>query len=185
MIRNQNFGNLRSVRIELENFYLGKAAPSERQEVIKLRKAKVQVSSDSVLCVGKMREFPQSNSEWESRLQWFMSTKQHRELDGIDGEPVEFEWMIFPGHTTLQILLEIQKLPKDLGCEPEQFLGRIIFMSMYNEIEWRNEDNKRVCLATAFLVATCAKKLSLGHVSFLGPGSETKWNATATLKPGG
>ena len=29
------------------------------EEVIKLRKAKVQVSSDSVLCVGKMREFPQ------------------------------------------------------------------------------------------------------------------------------
>ena len=25
----------------------------------------------------------------------------------------------------------------------------------------------------------------LGHWSFLGPGSETKWNATDTFKPGG
>ena len=43
-----------------------------------------------------------------------------RELDRIDGEPMEFEWMMNPGHTTLHILLEIQKLLKDLNCEPEQ-----------------------------------------------------------------
>ena len=33
-----------------------------------------------------------------------------RELDRIDGEPMDFEWITFPGFTTLQILLEIQKL---------------------------------------------------------------------------
>ena len=43
-----------------------------------------------------------------------------RELDRIDGEPMEFEWMMDPGHTALHILLEIQKLLKDLNCEPEQ-----------------------------------------------------------------
>ena len=74
------------------------------EEVIKLMKAKVHVFSHSVLCVGKMREHPESDQEWETRLSWFKSTKQYRELDGIDGEPVKFEWMIFPGHTTLQIV---------------------------------------------------------------------------------
>ena len=71
------------------------------EEVIKLMNAKVHVFSGSVLCVGKTREYPQSNIEWANRLEWFTSTNQYRELDGIDGEPVEFEWMIFPGHTTL------------------------------------------------------------------------------------
>ena len=31
---------------------------------------------------------------------------------------MEFEWIIFPGHTTLKILLGIQKL-LELDCEPE------------------------------------------------------------------
>ena len=27
----------------------------------------------------------------------------------MDGEPVEFEWTLLPGHTTLELLREIQK----------------------------------------------------------------------------
>ena len=53
------------------------------EEGIKLIKGE---SLDSVLCHGKMREFQQSNVEWEKKLQWFIGTLQYRELDGIDGE---------------------------------------------------------------------------------------------------
>ena len=28
-----------------------------------------------------------------------MDSEDYRELNGIDGEPVEFEWNIFTGHT--------------------------------------------------------------------------------------
>ena len=61
------------------------------KEGIKLMKAKVYVFSDSVSRVGKMRDFPHSNDGWTSRLQWFKNSKQYRELDGIGGEPMEFE----------------------------------------------------------------------------------------------
>ena len=114
-----------------------------------------------------------------------MDFKQHRELDRIDGEPTEFEWMVFPGFTTLQILIEIQKFMNTLGCEPERFQGRIIFKSMYNDIVWRDPKNEKVCVANSTLVAEFAKKFSLGHWSFFGSGSGTKWNATDTFKPGG
>ena len=67
--------------------------------------------------------------------------KQYRELDGIGGEPMEFEWMMFPGYTTLQILLEIQKILKKLDYEQQQFQGRMIFMSMYNDFGWWHEEN--------------------------------------------
>ena len=43
------------------------------------------------------------------------STDQHTGLGGIDGEPVEFEWMIVPRHTTLQILQEIHKNNESFG----------------------------------------------------------------------
>ena len=49
----------------------------------------------------------------------------------------------------------------------------------------RKSKHENVCLANSTLVAAHAKKFSLGHWSFLGPGPETKWNATDTCKPGG
>ena len=52
------------------------------------------------------------------------------ELNRIDGQLVEFEWKIFPGLTTMGILNQIEQ------CEPENFTGRIIFMSMFNDIVW-------------------------------------------------
>ena len=65
------------------------------EEVISLSHAKVHVFSDSVLCLGKMNENPQSNTVWEDRLTWFKSSSEYRALDKIDGEPMEFEWHIF------------------------------------------------------------------------------------------
>ena len=62
------------------------------EEVISLSHAKVYVFSDSVLCLGKMSENPTANSAWEEELSWFKDSSQHRALDAIDGEPMEFEW---------------------------------------------------------------------------------------------
>ena len=73
------------------------------EEVISLSLAKACVFSDSLLCLGKMNQNPESNSAWEEKLTWFKSSSQHRTLDTIDGEPMEFKWNIFPGFTTLQL----------------------------------------------------------------------------------
>ena len=75
-------------------------------------------------------------SAWKEKIEWFMNSFQYRELDRIDAEPMEFEWKIFPGLSTLQILTEIQKMITEIHSELEQFTGRIIFMSMYNDIVW-------------------------------------------------
>ena len=40
------------------------------EQVISLQRTKVYVFSDSVLCLGKMNENPQSNMAWEDRLTW-------------------------------------------------------------------------------------------------------------------
>ena len=66
-------------------------------------------------------------------------------LNRIDGEPMEFEWKIFPGFTTLGILEEIQKIMTEIPCEAEHFTDRIIFMSMYNDIVWREQGNTEKC----------------------------------------
>ena len=122
------------------------------EEVISLSHAKVYVFSDSALCLGKMNENPQSNTVWEDKLTWFKDSSQYRTLDRIDGEPMEFEWNIFPGFTTLQHVQEVQKFMNKMG-EPSQFQGRIICMSMFNDIIWGSKDNEKECIANSTLVS--------------------------------
>ena len=143
------------------------------KETIELMKAKVSVLSDSVLCVGGIREFPESNEDWERRLAWFKSTHQYKELDGIDGNPVwSPERMIFPGHTTMRILYKMQNFLATLGCEQKQFQGRITFMSMFHDIDWWIEIQQKGMFGK---FTSCGCVRALGHWSFLGPSSETTW----------
>ena len=103
------------------------------EEVISLSHAKVYVFSDSVLCLGKVNQNSTSNSAWEEKLSWFKSSSQSRNLDTNDGEPMELERNIFPGFTTLQLINKVQEFMTKVG-DPSQFKGRIIFMSMFNDI---------------------------------------------------
>ena len=95
--------------------------------------------------------------------------------DGINGEPTEFEWNIFPGFTTLQLCGKINDLLSDLGETPEIFTGRILFMSMFNDISCDRKGNKDECLANAGVVKVLARKFGVGQWSFIGPGSEKNW----------
>ena len=65
-----------------------------------------------------------------------METHFFLELDRIDGEQLELEWKNFPEFTALEILAEIQKVMTDIQFEPEHFERRIIFISVYNDIDW-------------------------------------------------
>ena len=56
---------------------------------------------------------------------------------------MEFEWTNFSGFTTLGILDETQNMMTELKCELEHFQGRIIFMSMFNDIDRVKRGNQR------------------------------------------
>ena len=106
-------------------------------------------------------------------------------MDRIDGEPMEFEWNIFPGFTTLQLSQEVKSLLLRLDETPENFTRRIIFMSMFNDISWGSKDNKRECDSNAQLVSPFAIRFGAGQWSFLGPGSEKKWYSISADSPQG
>ena len=97
---------------------------------------------------------------------------------GADGIRVE----IFPGFTVLGILDEIQKMMAELRCEPEQFQGRIIFMSMYNDIIWITLGNGENCMANSLNNAAYANKFPQRCGSFLGPACVKKWHGTHVNK---
>ena len=99
---------------------------------INLQRTKLYVFSDSVLCLGTVHQHPKSNEAWK-KIEGVMFEKSYRDYDGINGEPTEFEWNIFPGFTTLQLCCKINDLLSDSGETPETFTGRILFMSMLND----------------------------------------------------
>ena len=91
----------------------------------------------------------------------------------------------FPGFTTLQILRKKQNMMDEIQCDPEEFTGRIICVSMFNDIELGKERNKDACIMNSTMVQDDARKFPHGHRSFLGPGPEQKWYGTNTYKPDG
>ena len=143
--------------------------------VISLQSTKVYVFSDSVLCLCKVLQHPESNEAWKNRVAGVRSERSYRDYDAISGESTEFEWNIFPGFTSLQLCDKVSNLLSSLGQTPETFTGRILFMSMSNDISCDRYDNKDECLKNAEFVKTFAKRFGIGQWSFIGPGSEKKW----------
>ena len=85
------------------------------ETLINLQRAKIYVFSDSVLCLRKVLQHPESNEAWKNRVAGVRAERSHRDYDAINGESTEFEWNIFPGFTTLQFCDKISDLLNYLG----------------------------------------------------------------------
>ena len=85
--------------------------------------------------------------EREPTIKDCLGGQVYRALDTIDGESMEFESNIFPGFTTLQLSYKFQEFLSQMSVEPAEFTGRIIFMSIFNDISWGSKNNERECIA--------------------------------------
>ena len=83
-----------------------------------------------------------------------------------------FEWNIFPGHTILGLFREIRMKIGENRIRPEEFRDRIIFMSMYTDVDWTKDGNLNMCISNSIEVKAYAKRFPKGHWSFPGPGTE-------------
>ena len=113
-----------------------------------------------ILCYALERWTRTHNQIMHGKTGWCgsKSSSEYRALDTIDGEPVLFEWNTFPGFTTLQLVREVQQLLSRLSVEPANFTGRIIFMSMFNDISWGYKENEKECESSAQLVSLSMRK---------------------------
>ena len=69
--------------------------------------------------------------------------------------------------------------------EPEKFTDRIVFMSMFNDIDWTSKGNDEICISNSEKVKTYPKKFPQGHWTFLCPGDEKKWYGKSKCPPEG
>ena len=91
----------------------------------------------------------------------------------------------FPGLDTLQFCDKVKSLLSRIGETPENCTGRILFMSMFNDISCGTRDTEEECLANGRLVSLYARKFGKGQWSFIGPGSEKKWYSIKEDSPQG
>ena len=138
--------------------------------------AKVHVFSKSVLCVGgRIAEYPQSVNSWTYKIEWFTHTTPCREPDRTDGKPVVFEWKIFPGHTTLKLLREVQNTHFHFHVDVQR-----------HRWEPKKKTMKKVVNAIPQESPNMPERVPKDiQWSFLGPGCEEKWYATLAHKPNG
>ena len=89
--------------------------------VINLQSTKVYVFSDSVLCLGRILQHPESNEAWKNRVAGNRSVRSYKDYEDVSGETTEFEWIISPGFTTLQLCDKISDLLSNMEQTPENF----------------------------------------------------------------
>ena len=115
--------------------------------------------SSRILCCASEGFFNILNpTKFGRTIAGIQSEKSYRDVDGINGEPTEFEWNIFPGFTTLQLCDKINNLLITLGQTPKPFTGRNLFMSMFNDIICeRKRQQRRMFGKCRNRASTCEK----------------------------
>ena len=103
---------------------------------VKLSKAKVCVFSVSVLCLGRIFEYPRSMDAWKEKIEW--STKFLNIVSWIVlMEDQSCSSGQFSQDTqNCSYFGKSNRRWRKTKFSPEQFEDRIIFMSMYNDIYW-------------------------------------------------
>ena len=85
----------------------------------------------------------------------------------------------------LDILHKIHADLQGKNIKPEKFSDRIIFMSMFNDVQLERKDNEDSCALTSRKIKEYASNFNDGHWAFLEPGEESKWYQGHAAEYGG
>ena len=138
-----------------------------------------------MLCLGKQHDPKDAIRRWSGQVSTLKICPSFRELQGLDGDPIDFEWKIFPRAKAFDILHKFKVDVQGKNIRPEKFSDRIIFMSMFNDIELERKDNEDSCALTSRKIKEYASQFNDGHWAFLGPGEESKWYRGYAAEYGG
>ena len=119
-----------------------------QDQTMKWAKARVFEYSDSVFCLGGINTHDDAIRRWKDQVSTLKMCSIFGRLQGLDGEPIEFEWKISPGFSALKLLHTIQTDLEGQLIKPEEFSDRIIFMSIFHDIDLEKRGNEDTCALT-------------------------------------
>ena len=112
-----------------------------------------------------------------------MESRQFRELDRIDGEPMEFDWNLVPGFTTSGILAEINKMMTEINLSTSKEGSSSCQCITTLNGEKKGNREKLYC-EFLYCCRSCSKTRARTFV-VPWPGSEKKCHGTHVYKPNG
>ena len=98
------------------------------------------------LCLGKIHEKSQSGTAWRQEIGVVEKYTGKQKL-GQNGTRLE----LFPKIHHIAALSQSPRVTVKIERNTREITGRIIFMSMSNDISWRSRDNKIECESNAKL----------------------------------
>ena len=91
-------------------------------------------------------------------MNYFVEIPEYRQLYVFAGEPVEFVYRTYVERASTEFLEHIREMLAEEGVQPSQFKGRIVYMSMYNDINWWQNKKENVCRPHAIHVASFTRE---------------------------
>ena len=110
------------------------------ERIIGLQRTKVYVFSESVLCLGKIFESPESNDAWEQRLGWINLLQITDTLTESKVNQWNSSGIFFPAFNTLQLSDEVKKFNVQIGRNTRTFHKK---NSIYVDVQRHFLKNKR------------------------------------------
>ena len=137
---------------------------------------KAHVFSYSAFCVGVSNPDPCNN--WVTKLDEVWNEHGFAEKLDLSAREIKVAWHVLPGASTIDTKKHIREWAQSTMIE-----GRIVFLSMFNDIDWTQKRNEQRCLRNAREVAECWAMFKPGHWLFFGPASQdTGWNGNPKKK---
>ena len=131
-----------------------------------------QVNDDKSTCLRWFRSvrrtdkrYFQTTERWKDQVEDLKKYSSYQDAVDPDGEAIEFDWTISIGFSSLSILREIQRDLETKSIKSEDFKDRIIFVSMFNDIEWKKNDENWI--SNTEEVRNYAMRFLQGHWTFL------------------
>ena len=70
--------------------------------------ARVHVFQDPVFCIGPgAGDEKRTSDTWKKTAEDVIQSNSKKNRDDIDGQPIEIEWHVFPGHTSVHMLQKL------------------------------------------------------------------------------
>ena len=92
---------------------------------------------------------------------------------GFDREAIELEWIFSQNFRHCRFFKRSRVICESGTLNLKRSQDRIIFMSMFNGIDWTQKGNDGICISNSEEVKEYAR-----HWTFLGLGDEKKWYGT-------
>ena len=99
-----------------------------------------------------------------------------RELQGLDGDPIDFEWKKFPRIQSIGHVPQNSSRP----TRKEHHTWKIqwsndLHVNVHWTLSWKGKITKILVLFTSRKIKEHASNFNDGHWAFFGPGEESKW----------